>query len=73
MRQIAVSFALLLAVACGRQQSATPDQKQSATPENVLPRPEQPFGGKIGRTTKESTPGFPAGQSPRRRARRTSC
>ena len=51
MRQIAVSFGLLLAVACG--------QKQSATPENVLPRPEQPFGGKIGRTTKDSTPDFP--------------
>jgi arylsulfatase A-like enzyme len=51
MRQIAVSFALLLAVACG--------QKQSATPENVLPRPEQPFGGKIGRTTKDSTADFP--------------
>jgi arylsulfatase A-like enzyme len=51
MRQIAVSFALLLAVACG--------QKQSATPENVLPRPEQPFGGKIGRTVKDSTADFP--------------
>ena len=27
--------------------------------QEVLPRPEQPFGGKIGRTTKESTPDFP--------------
>ena len=51
MRQIAVSFALLLAVACG--------PKQSATPENVLPRPAQPFGGKIGRTVKDSAPDFP--------------
>jgi arylsulfatase len=27
--------------------------------QEVLPRPEQPFGGKIGRTTKESTKDFP--------------
>jgi arylsulfatase len=27
--------------------------------EEVLPRPEQPFGGKIGRTTKESVKDFP--------------
>ena len=27
--------------------------------QEVLPRPEQPFGGKIGRTAKESTPDFP--------------
>jgi len=30
-----------------------------ATAQEVLPRPEQPFGGKIGRTTKESTRDFP--------------
>jgi arylsulfatase len=29
--------------------------------QEVLPRPEQPFGGKIGRTTKESKPDFPKG------------
>ena len=27
--------------------------------QEVLPRPEQPFGGKIGRTTKESVKDFP--------------
>src|SRR5712692_6473906 len=27
--------------------------------QDVLPRPEQPFGGKIGRTTKESVKDFP--------------
>ncbi len=27
--------------------------------QEVLPKPEQPFGGKIGRTTKDSTPDFP--------------
>src|SRR3954465_515886 len=27
--------------------------------ENVLPKPEPPFKGKIGRTVKESTPDFP--------------
>ena len=32
-----------------------------ARAQQVLPRPEQPFGGKIGRTTKESTPDFPKG------------
>jgi len=30
-----------------------------ASAQEVLPRPEQPFGGKIGRTSKESTPDFP--------------
>jgi arylsulfatase len=28
---------------------------------DVLPRPEQPFKGKIGRTAKDSTPDFPKG------------
>src|SRR6266705_198066 len=31
----------------------------SASAQDVLPRPEQPFGGKIGRTTKESVKDFP--------------
>ena len=31
----------------------------SAGAQEVLPRPEQPFGGKIGRTVKESVPDFP--------------
>ncbi|MDF0643296.1 MAG: arylsulfatase [Nitrospira sp.] len=30
-----------------------------ATAQDVLPRPEQPFKGHIGRTTKDSTPDFP--------------
>src|SRR5271169_4543297 len=30
-----------------------------AAAQEVLPRPEQPFGGKIGRTPKDSTPDFP--------------
>src|SRR5262249_59414145 len=29
--------------------------------EQVLPKPEQPFAGKIARTAKESTPDFPKG------------
>jgi arylsulfatase len=33
----------------------------SASDGVVLPRPEQPFQGKIGRTAKESTPDFPKG------------
>src|SRR5215470_13484360 len=38
------------------------DTAQGQTPsktEEVLPRPEPPFKGKIGRTVKESTPDFP--------------
>jgi hypothetical protein len=31
----------------------------TAEAQEVLPRPEQPFGGKIGRTTKESVKDFP--------------
>jgi arylsulfatase A-like enzyme len=31
----------------------------SVTAQEVLPRPEQPFKGQIGRTTKDSTPDFP--------------
>jgi arylsulfatase len=31
----------------------------TAGAQEVLPRPEQPFGGKIGRTTKESIKDFP--------------
>jgi len=33
----------------------------TAGAQEVLPRPEQPFGGKIGRTPKDSTPDFPKG------------
>jgi arylsulfatase len=37
-----------------------------AQAQDVLPRPEPPFGGKIGRTTKESTKDFPKeGQAPK--------
>ena len=43
-----------------------------ARAQEVLPRPEQPFKGHIGRTVKESTKDFPK-RSTRPRARRTSC
>jgi hypothetical protein len=33
--------------------------KKSDPPRNVLPVPEPPFQGKIGRTVKDSTPDFP--------------
>jgi arylsulfatase len=36
-------------------------QKQAAPESIVLPRPETPFKGKIGRTASESTPDFPRG------------
>src|SRR6516162_5793889 len=34
---------------------------QTTEAEEVLPKPEQPFAGKIARTAKESTPDFPKG------------
>jgi hypothetical protein len=33
----------------------------TALGQEVLPQPEQPFKGKIGRTAKDSTPDFPKG------------
>ncbi len=33
----------------------------AATTDSVLPRPQPPFAGKIGRTAKDSTPDFPKG------------
>ena len=57
MKRSAPLFVLALCVACSQKESA---------PENVLPRPEAPFKGKIGRTVRESTPDFPAGvQAPK--------
>jgi hypothetical protein len=42
--------------------SATPNQTiQAAKSQTTLPHPEQPFGGRIGRTAKDSTPDFPKG------------
>ena len=46
--------ALVLMVACTQPPPAQEQQVQ-----NVLPRPEQPFKGKIARTAKESTKDFP--------------
>jgi arylsulfatase len=45
-------------VACGSQASKA--QTPSSTQE-VLPQPQPPFKGKIGRTVKDSTPDFPKG------------
>jgi hypothetical protein len=40
--------------------AATAPSARADTPE-ILPRPEPPFHGKIGRTVKDSTPDFPKG------------
>jgi hypothetical protein len=40
--------------------------------QEVLPRPEQPFGGKIERTAKDSTPDFPKGIEAPKRAKRAA-
>jgi arylsulfatase len=47
----------LLQCAYGKQQA--PTSQQPVGTQDVLPRPDQPFKGKIGRTAAESTPDFP--------------
>jgi arylsulfatase len=48
------------------QAQSTTTESQPRGGSDVLPRPEQPFKGKIGRTAKESTPDFPKGiQAPK--------
>src|SRR5215472_3594596 len=40
---------------------ATEPLAQAQQPQQILPQPESPFQGKIGRTVKDSTPDFPKG------------
>ncbi len=62
---VAVLLGVLLGwlMASGRLANlmAADDKKTSSSeaPGSVLPRPDQPFQGKIGRTAKDSTPDFP--------------
>jgi hypothetical protein len=56
-------------------QQAADNKKGTAPagpPRNVLPIPEQPFRGVVGRTAKDSTPDFPK-QVEAPTGRRTSC
>src|SRR6516162_5660072 len=41
--------------------SAAAPSAQAQQPREILPKPEPPFQGKIGRTVKDSTPDFPKG------------
>src|SRR5215510_60006 len=41
--------------------SPTVSLAQAQQPQEVLPKPDPPFQGKIGRTVKDSTPDFPKG------------
>ena len=50
------AISALVLVGCHRAQSVSP---QTDVVQNVLPRPDAAFQGKIGRTAKESTPDFP--------------
>jgi len=60
MKSGCVVFALATAVATGCQApGAQTSQSAAVTPQVVLPKPEPSFGGKIGRTVKDSTPDFP--------------
>jgi arylsulfatase len=56
MRLVFVAFGLAVSVALGSHNSQA--QAPSSTQE-VLPQPQPPFKGKIGRTVKDSTPDFP--------------
>ncbi len=65
---VALICALALAGACAQQQppkgaaadvQQAPPHKDAAGDRTVLPIPEQPFAGKIGRTTKDSVKDFP--------------
>src|SRR5476649_1550598 len=47
--------------ASGRMTILLAQDRQPPGGSEVLPRPEQPFNGVIGRTAKESTPDFPKG------------
>jgi len=51
--------AILTTLGLGFALSVAVPLMATAQQEEVLPKPERPFGGKIGRTVKESTPDFP--------------
>jgi len=53
MKRTALCAYILLSLACNNQSPT------AAAPQIVLPKPDAPFAGKIGRTAKESTPDFP--------------
>jgi len=54
--RVVVTALGLLFVAC---QQPAPSKAPEHSSQNVLPRPEQPFGGKIGRTVEDSVKDFP--------------
>jgi arylsulfatase len=47
-----------MTISVAQENESAPDSSAGGTP-RVLPRPEAPFRGKIGRTVKDSTPDFP--------------
>jgi arylsulfatase len=47
--------------AAGLTEATLPKAASAATAGSILPAPEPPFNGKIGRTVKDSTPDFPKG------------
>src|SRR5262245_29408042 len=64
------TFVAALAVAClaacaqtpaqeGTQPKQAAQSRETGQPQDVLPKPEAPFQGKVGRTVKDSTPDFP--------------
>jgi len=67
LKRIHLSTTVLLAVggllgwlaASGRLAETFAQDKQPPGSAEILPKPEQPFKGKIGRTAKDSTPDFP--------------
>jgi arylsulfatase len=59
-RRHMLGSASLLAAASAVGSTALPRAADAATPD-ILPQPEPPFHGKIGRTLKDSSPDFPKG------------
>ena len=59
-RRHMLGSASLLAAVSAVGSTALPRAADAATPD-ILPAPEPPFQGKIGRTVKDSTPDFPKG------------
>src|ERR1700759_3086008 len=58
-RTLLLSTTSLVAVSGLAAHSRTAIAQQAQ--QTILPKPEPPFGGKIGRTVKDSTPDFPKG------------
>jgi len=56
---VTLSYAVAMLAAVNALAQDAPTREKTEFSQTILPIPEQPFGGKIGRTTKDSTLDFP--------------